>query len=170
VQADNLGVLTLAKALGFIVHGGLGLNILNTTALDEYDKLGLCDATVSFELSRQRIRVLGGKLPRGAVVYGRLPLMRFRTCPKNDCAHCDGRAVLTDRMGIEFPLVCTEKQYQTLYNSRPLWVADKGDFAIDFMTLYFTDEEDVQPIIEDCLDGLPSPVEHTNGLYLKEII
>ena len=170
VQADNLGVLTLAKDLGFIVHGGLGLNILNTTALDEYDKLGLCDATVSFELSRQRIRVLGGKLPRGAVVYGRLPLMRFRACPKNDCAHCDGRAVLTDRMGIEFPLVCTEKQYQTLYNSRPLWVADKGDFAIDFMTLYFTDEEDVQPIIEDCLDGLPSPVEHTNGLYLKEII
>lgn len=170
VQADNLGVLVMAKDLGFAVHGGAGLNILNTAALEEYQKLGLCDATVSFELSRQRIRILGGDLPRGAIVYGRLPLMRFRACPKNDCAHCDGLVSLTDRMGIVFPMRCAEKQYQTLYNSRPLWVADKGDFAIDFMTLYFTDEEDIQPIIEDCLDGLPSPVEHTNGLYLKEII
>lgn len=170
VQVDNIGALVLAKSLGLTVHGGAGLNILNTAALDEYQKMGLCDATVSFELSRQRIRALGGEMPRGAIVYGRLPLMRFRACPKNDCVHCDGRAVLTDRMGIEFPLVCTEKQYQTLYNSRPLWVADKGDFGIDFMTLYFTDEEDAQPIIEDCLDGLPSPVAHTNGLYLKEII
>ena len=170
VLADNLGALALARSLGFTVHGGAGLNILNTKALEEYGRLGLCDATVSFELSRQRIRALGGELPRGAVMYGRLPLMRFRACPKNDCANCNGRVTVTDRMGIEFPMYCTEKQYQTLYNSRPLWAVDKGDFSIDFMTLYFTDEEQTAAIIEDCLDGLASPVEHTNGLYLKEII
>lgn len=169
VQVDNIGVLVLAKEMGFAVHGGAGLNILNTAALQEYENLGLTDATVSFELSRQRIRALGGEMPRGAVLYGRLPLMRFRACPKNDCAHCDGGAVLTDRLGIAFPLVCTERQYQTLYNSRPLWAVDKGDFQIDFMTLYFTDEADSQAIIEDCLDGVASPVEHTNGLYLKEV-
>ena len=169
VLADNIGVLDLAKNMGFTVHGGAGLNILNTAALQEYEKLGLTDATVSFELSRQRIRALGGALPRGAVLYGRLPLMRFRACPKNDCANCDDTAVLTDRMGIEFPMTCTEKQYQTLYNSRPLWAVDKGEFRMDFMTLYFTDETDVQAIIEDCLDGLEAPVEHTNGLYLKEV-
>ncbi len=169
VQVDNIGVLGLAKEMGFTVHGGAGLNILNTAALQEYGKLGLADATVSFELSRQRIRALGGDLPRGAVLYGRLPLMRFRACPKNDCAHCDGTAVLTDRLGIEFPMVCTEKQYQTMYNSRPLWAVDKGEFGIDFMTLYFTDEAQPQVIIEDCLDGLAASVEHTNGLYLKEV-
>ena len=169
VQADNIGVLHLAKDMGFTVHGGAGLNILNTAALQEYEKLGLADATVSFELSRQRIRALGGTLPRGAVLYGRLPLMRFRACPKNDCAHCEGQAVLTDRLGIEFPLMCTEKQYQTLYKSRPLWAVDKGEFQIDFMTLYFTDEADPQAIIEDCLDGVASSAEHTNGLYLKEV-
>ncbi len=169
VLADNIGVLVLAKEMGFTVHGGAGLNIFNTSALQEYETLGLADATVSFELSRARIRALGGDLPRGAVLYGRLPLMRFRACPKNDCAHCDGRAVLTDRLGIEFPMICTEKQYQTLYNSRSLWAADKGEFGIDFMTLYFTDEAQPQAIIEDCLDGLASPVEHTNGLYLKEV-
>ncbi len=170
VQVDHIGLLAMAKELGFTVHGGVGLNILNTKALEEYQSLGLSDATISFELSRQRIRTLGGDLPRGAVMYGRLPLMRFRACPKNDCAHCDGTATLTDRMAIDFPLLCTEKQYQTLYNSRPLWVVDKGDFHIDFMTLYFTDESDPQPIIEDCLDCLPAPVEHTNGLYLKEVM
>ncbi len=170
VQIDNLGLLAMAKELGFTVHGGVGLNILNTKALEEYQSLGLSDATISFELSRQRIRALGGDLSRGAVMYGRLPLMRFRACPKNDCAHCDGTAKLTDRMDIDFPLLCTEKQYQTLYNSRPLWAVDKGDFHIDFMTLYFTDESDPQPIIEDCLDCLPAPVEHTNGLYLKEVM
>lgn len=170
VQADNLGMMALAQDLGLIVHGGVGLNILNTLALNEYEKLGLCDATVSFELSRPRIRALGGDLPRGAVMYGRLPLMRFRACPKNDCPHCDGTATLTDRMDIDFPLLCTEKQYQTLYNSRPLWAVDKGEFNMDFMILYFTDETDVQTIVENCLDCLPSPVAHTNGLYLKEIM
>ncbi len=170
VQVDNIGLLMLAKELGFVVHGGPGLNILNTQALAEYQTLGLCDAIVSFELSRQRIRALGGDLPRGALLYGRLPLMRFRACPKNDCAACDGSATLTDRMGIEFPLHCTEKGYQTLYNSRPLWAVDKGDFNIDFMLLYFTDEVEPQPIIEACLDALPSPVAHTNGLYLKEVL
>ncbi len=170
VQVDNIGLLAMAGEQGFTVHGGVGLNILNTKAIEEYRSLGLCDATVSFELSRQRIRALGGDLPRGAVMYGRLPLMRFRACPKNDCAHCDGTTTLTDRMDIAFPLLCTEKQYQTLYNSRPLWAVDKGDFHIDFMTLYFTDESEPQPIIEDCLDCLPAPVEHTNGLYLKEVM
>ena len=49
VQVDNIGALVLAKSLGLTVHGGAGLNILNTAALDEYQKMGLCDATVSFE-------------------------------------------------------------------------------------------------------------------------
>ncbi len=170
VLVDNIGTMQVAKEFGFVLHGGAGLNILNSKALDEYQALGLTDATLSFEMSKSGINALGGEIARGAVLYGRLPLMRFRACPKNDCANCNGKSTVTDRMGIEFPLLCTEKQYQTLYNSRPLWAVDKGPFSLDFMTLYFTDESDKEAIIEGCLDGEPSPVTHTNGLYLKEIL
>lgn len=81
VEADNIGLVGLAAELGFRVHGGPALNILNSGALECFRKLGLSDATVSFELSMKQIAQLRGTLPRGIVAYGYLPLMRVRACP-----------------------------------------------------------------------------------------
>lgn len=168
LTADDLGGIYLGRKLGFTVHGGVCLNLLNTRALAAAEEMGLADATVSFELSRERIRVLGGKIRRGVLVYGRLPLMRFRACPKNDCAHCGGAVTLTDRMGIAFPMLCTERKYQTLYNSLPLFAGD--DFGVDHRLCYFTDEQDIPALVRAIVRGEKPDGRFTGGLYRRDII
>lgn len=172
--AENIGAVFLARSLGFKVLGGHGLNILNTTALNEYAALGLCGATLSFELSQERIKSLGGTLSRGILGYGFLPLMQMRVCPakgEHGCAGCGGRPILRDRMGIAFPLLCHKKQYTTLLNSRPLSLAEKNFLGIDFMTLYFTIEtpEECGKLYKAYQNKTKLSGPCTNGLYYREI-
>ncbi len=172
--AENIGAVHLSKKLGFNTVGGHGLNILNTMSLEEYEKLGLSDATISFELSQSKIKMLGGSIPRGIIGYGSLPLMLMRVCPakgKDGCSSCSGENVIRDRMGIDFPLVCCNKQYTKLLNSRPLVLSDKKFFGIDFMTLYFTNEtpEQCQKIYNSYINGTAINGQKTNGLYFREI-
>lgn len=172
VLADNAYGIRLARRLGLRVHGGFGLNILNTAALTEYERLGLSSATVSFELSMQKIRRLGGALPRGILAYGRLPLMRLRACPaKSGCATCDGRPALTDRRGVTFPLLCHGKAYTTLLNSVPLYLADKQTGGVDHLILYFTNEPsgDCGRIVSQYLEHAPPDFPRTNGLYYRSL-
>ncbi len=175
VSCDNVYGIVLAKRLGLKIFGGFGLNITNTNALDEYKALGLEDAVVSFELNEANIRFLGSDLKRGAIVYGRLPLMRLRRCPnkrKNGCGDCRGYGELEDRMGVAFPLLCHEKRYTTVLNSVPLWTADKPLRNIDFGILYFTVEtaREVKEIIRAHVAGEKAPFPHTYGLYGRKLL
>ena len=172
--ADNLGGIRLAKGLGYFIHGGYGLNVLNTAALLEYEKLGIEDIIISFELNFTKIRRLGGKMQRGILAYGYLPLMKMRNCPgrkEEDCGTCDGHPALSDRMNIKFPLLCSEKKYITLLNSVPLYLADKDLSGVDFLTLYFTTEtkQTCKNIIDAYKNGQPPRNERTNGLYFREL-
>lgn len=172
VLADNAYGIRLAQNLGLQVHGGFGLNILNTAALMEYERLGLSSVTVSFELSMQKIRQLGGTLPRGILAYGHLPLMRLRACPaKSGCAACDGRPALTDRRGVTFPLLCHGKSYTTLLNSVPLYIADKQIAGADHLILYFTNETsgDCERIISQFTVHASPGFPRTNGLYYRSL-
>ncbi|MBQ7755420.1 MAG: U32 family peptidase, partial [Clostridia bacterium] len=76
--AGNVCELVMAQQAGLIVHGGPTLNVTNTLSLKTYENLGLADTTLSFELPVKMGAKLGGKKPRGILVYGRLPLMQFR--------------------------------------------------------------------------------------------
>ena len=172
VLADNAYGIHLAHRLSLRVHGGFGLNILNSAALAEYQRLGLSSATVSFELSMQKIRRLGGSLPRGILAYGRLPLMRLRACPaKSGCAACDGHPVLTDRRGVPFPLLCHGKAYATLLNSVPLYIADKQISGVDYLTLYFTNEPSgvCGRVISQFAEHASPDFARTNGLYYRSL-
>lgn len=178
VQADNIGMIYHAKKLGFTIHGGFGLNILNSYALNEYGKLGLADATVSFELSENDIRKLGGELPRGVVVYGYLPLMKFRSCPartlkngKTVCS-CGGEPSVTDRYSTVFRLICRGRKYSELLNSVPLCVTDKNFENTDFSLLYFTTEsrETCAEVIRKYEKGESISGSRTNGLYFRELL
>ena len=173
----NLGGLELAKNAGFTLHGDYSLNIANARALWEYEKLGLRDATVSFELSATRLRKMGGTTARGILAYGYLPLMALRNCPAavaQGCASC-GRSFpqLTDRLGNRFFLDC-QYRVASLYNCVPLELADRmGEFpAMDFFTLYFTRESPAE-----CVDILRRyrmrqsfAGEKTRGLYYREVL
>ena len=172
---ENICTLRLAKDCGMILHGGHGLNILNSISLEEYEKLGVCDATLSFELSAPKIRDLGGNINRGILGYGYLPLMRMRACPlkkASGCKNCPGSGKIKDRKGKEFTYLCFEKKFGTLLNSLPLWVADKDFSGIDFMTLYFTTEkpENCKKIYDMFVSKTPADFEKTNGLYFRELL
>lgn len=79
--AQNIGAIPLAKELGFAVHGGFGLNIMNSLSAEQMRLCGLSDVETSFELTEKKTNALAGEIPRGFLAYGRLPLMLTRNCP-----------------------------------------------------------------------------------------
>lgn len=175
IFAGNIGALRLCKASGFTIHGSHGLNITNSVALDSYEKLGLVDATLSFELTEKAMQKMGGSLMRGAYIYGYLPLMLMRACPQKDfsgCGKCNGKTALTDRKGIDFPISCHNKEFCVLHNSVPLYIGDKKLDMLDFGILYFTTESTQQCVniykkarSHRTIDG-----QKTNGLFLRELL
>ena len=101
--------------------------------------------------------------------------MRFRNCPakrQNGCGGCPGLNTLTDRKGIDFPVLCSSKRYSTLLNSRPLVLCGKKFRGIDFMTLYFTTEtpEKCRQIFDAYKSGTSLSGEKTGGLYFRELL
>ncbi len=171
---DNIYGIRMGLRLGFSVYGGFGLNITNTQALDFYELEGLSAATVSFELSMEKIKALGGTIPRGIVAYGYLPLMRFRNCPIRahvGCGECGGTGFLTDRKGVEFPVECGGKRYSTLLNSLPLHIAEREDPG-DFRLLWFTREtwDTCSEIVRDFRNNWKMEGKRTGGLYYRELL
>lgn len=170
----NLGAIKLAQAAGLAPHGGYGLNILNSTALAAYASIGLADATVSFELHAKKIENLGGTLPRGAIVYGYLPLMQLRCCPAagpKGCGSCNGHPTLTDRKGMTFPLLCHDRAFSTLLNSVPLNLSGEALQGVDFYTLRFTKETaaECRRVLDDFRSGTPTTEARTRGLYYRPL-
>lgn len=171
----NLDGVALAKEAGMNIHTGFALNIFNTLSLCEIEKLGAEEATVSCELTLSRIKNLGGKIKRGIIAYGNIPLMLTRNCPIRNgktCGECRSSSLLTDRMGIKFPVVCTNGCSEIL-NSRPIYLSDRLDEIknVDFLTLYFTTEnkDEVSRVIKNYADGKKPDIEFTRGLYYRGV-
>ncbi len=142
--AGNPGTVRLAREQGFRVSGGFDLNILNSLSLEEWAALGVAETLLSPEFRLSGASKLGGRIPRGVVAYGRLPLMLFRCCPmqgKKGCLGCDGKRQLTDRQGERFTVLCHRKQYSSLLNPVPLYVSDRDLRGLDFQLAYFTVED-----------------------------
>lgn len=171
----NVDSIVLAQKANLKVMGGFSLNVFNSLALKEYKKLGVDLCTLSPEITLHQAEELGFGIPRGLVIYGRLPLMLTRNCPaKNarDCSKCDHNAHLTDRLGVEFPIVCNNG-FSELLNSRPIYMADrlKEIINMDFNVLYFTKES-----TRECLDIIEKykkeekfDGEFTRGLYYRGV-
>ncbi len=175
VWTNNIYGIPLAKRLELAVHGGFGLNIVNTPALLACEADGLSSITVSFELAMVKILVLGGTLPRGIVSYGYLPLMRVRNCPvraAGGCGACNGKGELTDRKQIVFPVECDERRSATLLNSVPLDLADRPLAGLDFQLLYFTREtaEEAAAVTERYRNAQKTDQPHTGGLYYRTLL
>ena len=173
--AENLGAVRLLEEAGLLVLGGTGLNVTNSKSMEWYRSLGLLDVTASFELPMAKIRDMEASLPFGCIVYGRLPLMQFRACPAKTavgCGPCDGAPTLSDRTGRTFPLQCNERRFTTLYNSIPLYVADKALPPLDFYTLYFTVESrgEAEDVYRRVKTQSPLDAPHTNGAYYRTLL
>ncbi|MBP1580841.1 MAG: U32 family peptidase [Oscillospiraceae bacterium] len=173
--AGNIGMVHLARRLGFIIHGDTSLNIANSLSMKEYAELGLADALVSFELNHGRIKSLGDYLPHGIFAYGRLPLMVTRNCPikLKGCKNCQQYGVLKDRKGETFEVRCTQRQYSEIFNGKPLYLADKWNEwnSFDFALLYFTGEtaEEVDSVIRSYSETFEKREGVTRGLYYRNV-
>ena len=173
--AGNVCELILAQKAGLAVHGGPTLNVTNTLSLEAYERMGLADTTLSFELPVKMGAKLSGIRPRGILAYGRLPLMQFRACPargEKGCGGCAGRPELVDRKGVVFPMACHERRYTTLLNSVPLYLGDKALPPFDFVTLYFTTEDSAacRRIFESFRRGEAPWFDRTSGLAFRTLL
>ncbi len=170
---DGVGI---ARRAGLRFVCGFGMNIFNSVSVSEAATLGAEDCLLSCEVSLAQAAHIGGKLPRGLMIYGRIPLMMTRNCPvatKLTCAECGGRSYLLDRMGVRFPVRC-KNGCSFVLNSRPLWLADKlNDIRnVDYGLLWFTDEskEECTRVISDYRRGGAPQGEFTRGLYYKGVL
>ncbi len=173
--AGNPGTVLLARELGFRVSGGFDLNVLNSRALEEWAALGVEETLLSPEIRLAGADKLGGRIPRGIVAYGSLPLMLFRCCPmqgKKGCGSCDGRRQLTDRQGEKLTVLCHRKQYSSLLNPVPLYVSDRDLRGLDFQLAYFTTEDarTCRSVAARMAAGEPFESKRTLGPYYRSML
>ncbi|MEG0614578.1 MAG: U32 family peptidase [Oscillospiraceae bacterium] len=172
---NNIAHIEVGKVNGFTLHAGFGLNISNSLALETYQKMGLADATISFEMKLVQIADLADFLPLGAVAYGRLPLMLTRNCPIKSSVGCEKcKRHLTDRTGRTFEVVCDGVSCEIL-NSDLLYMADRiKEFeGINFLILKFYGEssQEIKNIISKYQTfEKPDFSDFTRGLYYRGVI
>lgn len=172
----NLGAVYMAKSENMNIHGSFGLNLVNTFDLLWAEEYGFEDVELSFELTFERINRLGGKIPRGIITYGHLPLMLTVNCPAKSenisCKTCKNNSKMTDRKGEKFPLkcdgICTE-----VLNCVPLYIGEKEISALStsFHILRLTVEnyvENVESICEFTANSMLK-VKSTRGLYIRGV-
>lgn len=167
VLCHNVGALYVAKNLNMTLHGGFGLNLVNTYDMLWAEEYGLKDVELSFELTFDRINRLGGKIDRGIISYGYLPLMMCRNCPnKSDdisCKTCKNHSKMTDRKGMRFYLkcdgICTE-----VLNCVPLYIAREeiSKLSTSFNILRFS--------VENYVENVENPIDLTEFSMLKDKI
>ena len=175
----NLGMLELARALGFAIRGDFGLGVFNAQTLKELKRLGLASATVSFELKLAQIRDMSKIIDIEMITYGRLPLMITESCiikNRTDRCNCQNVNTLTDRKGARFPVLPAPGCRNEIFNSQKLFLADK---AADYRRiglwahrLMFTTEnprECVQVARRYLDDDRWTPNEYTRGLYYRDV-
>ncbi len=121
LMIGNIGHLALAKEFDLIPHGSHRLNTFNTFTGDFWSRAaGLESLILSCELILPQIRdiTLPEGVRKGAIVYGRLPLMLLE--------RPIGKTALRDTRGVTFPIL-KEEGRDLLLNSVPIYMADQPD-------------------------------------------
>ncbi len=176
VVCNNINGIEMAKACDLPIVGGFGCNITNSDAVDFYAENGFEGLTLSPELSFPQMRFAeSAALHCGLLVYGRLPLMLTRNCPRNasggSCNNCKG-GCLVDRKQVSFPLVC-ENGCTEVLNSVPTYWGDRLQDLPPYLfhVYHFTTESAAQ--VSDILSlydsGAQPPFEITRGMYRKGV-
>ena len=163
VLAHTVGHIELIKSAGLTPHGGFRLNITNSSALRQYEEMGLADAVLSVELSARSVNEIKRQNPVGVMVYGHLPLMVLRRCPVRDGKHCgkSGCDSLTDRLGNKMRTLCRSGETEVL-NLVPLLLTDKtGETNADFCVVRFSPDEKVTKT--------PDSKSFTRGMFNKRV-
>lgn len=148
----NLWQARMAKNAGLTLCGDMRLNVWNPYSAAVYEKLGFESVIISPELSLAKASRLGAGIARGAVVYGKIPVMTLEKCairdmnaltvPREKCTFCDAKkfSYLKDRTDTVFPIAREAGHRNVVFNSVPIYMLDK-DLAGLFAHFIFTDEK-----------------------------
>ena len=176
----NLSAAALAREAGMSVYWDVGMNLFNPHALAAAESLGAAGAVLSAEATLAECRELLREtrpIPCGVYAYGRLPLMLTRNCPgqnrgKEACGSCGGTCTLTDRKGVSFPVRC-RAGCSELFNSRPIWMADRLRelSGFDFLLISFTteDKQTCAAVLNAYQTGGNPPEAFTRGLLYRGV-
>ncbi|MCI8361286.1 MAG: U32 family peptidase [Clostridiales bacterium] len=176
----NLSAAGLARRAGMAVQWDIGMNLFNAYALQKAAGLGAAGAVLAAEAALADCKAIlrTAPIPCGLYAYGRLPLMLTRNCPgKNraggaDCAACGGSCQLSDRKGLRFPVMCRAGCAE-LYNSRPVWMADRLEElkGFSYLLLSFTteDRETCAEVLEAYRAGGKPPAVFTRGMLYRGV-
>lgn len=176
VLCNNLGAVYLAKQLGAVIHGGFGLNFVNTFDLEWAENFGFEDTELSFELTTGQINSLGGSIKRGIISYGFLPLMLVRNCPNKSinvsCKDCKKQGKMQDRLNKSFIFYCDGNTAEILNTA----CVDAMDFtkvstSIDFEVFRISVENFVENVenIPDFFSQTLNFHPKTHGLYNRGV-
>ena len=131
ILVENAGHFEIAKRSGMKLHGGMRLNVANSRTAAKMTET-VDDVILCPELTLPKIRDIIRANPAARVqIYGRTPLMITEKCvgkEVGDCRSCEsGRAKLTDRRGVEFPILKEFGHRSVIVNSVPTYMADRAD-------------------------------------------
>ena len=154
--ATSYGEITNNCVTDFSVH------CFNSETLKVLKSLGVRRITLHPELNLAQIRDMEKNVETEVVIYGKIPLMKLG----NPCVHGN----VADRMDVEFFV-----KSDTLYNSVPIFVADKlkeiEKAGITHGRLIFTTEtaEEVRAIIKAYMYRKPLKINFTRGKFFAKI-
>ncbi|MGN0612005.1 MAG: U32 family peptidase, partial [Ruminiclostridium sp.] len=178
LAVHTLSHISIAEKLCMKAHGTFRLNITNSYSASEYEKMGITDATLSFELTMSDAGEIcvGSNIKTGIIGYGRLPLMITRRCPINDGKPCgiikrkDCPHKIADRQGNFMPCICSRNTVEIL-NPDTLYLSDrqKDIKNFDFIILRFTDEDDTGTVLDMYLNDIKPDGKLTRGLYNRGV-
>ncbi|MBQ4044476.1 MAG: U32 family peptidase [Clostridia bacterium] len=134
--------IALANESGIPAYASLRLNVFNARCAEEVIRLGASCITASPEIPLGAVRAMN--VPRAVIAYGRLPLMLTLRCAISDggkCCRTEGSggfredketsylclSSLKDRTGTSFPLIGMYDCSNILYNSVPVYMADRSE-------------------------------------------
>ena len=170
--AHNIAALYIGRELGYTVHAGFGLNLVNSWALSWAKDYGVVDAELSPEIDLKRVEALHKTIPVGIIRYGYLPLMITRNAPAGMQDDCKNPAFLQDRKNERFSIIRHEG-YSEIMNCVPVLMPQK-DYKTGegvFNVFRFSVENSVEKM-KKSLEKLrenPSFERFTHGLYLRGV-
>jgi len=176
VLVNSPAQIRLAAECGIPAFASLRLNVFNSRCAAEIAALGAQCITASPEIPLGAVRAMQGV--RAVIAYGRLPLMLTLRCAISDggaaCRtegtggfreeHEKGHlclASLADRTGTSFPLIGMYDCTNVLYNSVPIYMADRADVlagcGASVQHFIFSDESGTEAaaVIRAYREGLP---------------
>lgn len=185
IMIHNIGLIPVMKKVGMTIHGGFGLNVFNSRALDAFAEAGVADNELSYELTMNQAAALSSSQPRGLIIRGRIPMMLTRNCPAavspKGCigtAKEGGVCGIIDRTGRELPVICRQSCSE-IFNPVMMSVAENvsgrsaENLSLDWVTMRFMEEDDEQcaRIISEYVEGsVKREIGITSGLYFKGVL